>query len=345
MKRFISLNVFNNRKIIFSAALFLTLLIIAGCGGSKADAPSSILPLDAIITKGADRLVNTQNNDGGWEWEIPSTDPTSAPNTLGVTAQGILDAYKINKNSVYLNACIGTYNLMVINAADTGTDPQIHRMRGPDITFLVELSEVTGNRTYADFAKTRYLSALLEFGGNTATGFAEFIRVRRIGLPALISWDINLYIQGVLALNRYYAGQGFDTDANFMAEVIYNSLYVAKDFDFTATTQTSYWLAYTGAIEAFTTTGLHLDKIDSLKSALVASQLTDGHFPEHGGDSVLQTTAYAVMALLKVGENDAAEKGVRYLVNTQSVDGIWIENGKENTESDSEAIQAIYDFK
>jgi hypothetical protein len=149
----------------------------------------------------------------------------------------------------------------------------------------------------------------------------------------------------VLALDRYYPGQKFDTDAKSMAKVIYNSFYVTPVADLSDSTQNFYWISFTGAVEAFTTTGLHPEKRDSLKSALLASQLVDGSF-----ESAPQTTAYAVLALLKAGENDAAKKGVKYLVTNQSVNGGWVEdptaNPKvENPEDTSEAIQAIYNFQ
>jgi hypothetical protein len=325
------------------------------------------IPFVGKITKGADRLVATQNNDGGWEWENPDTNQAtgiSAPNTLGVTAQGILDAYKITKKNSYLNACISTYNRLLTNS--TNPDPWYHKIRGSDITFLVELSEVTGDSTYADFAKTRYQTLLndpviqsFHSHPNTATGLAEYLRDYRINQSALISWDINRYILGVLALNRYYLGQGFDADANLMVEVIYKSLYVNPvDFDLLNSNQNFYWFAYTGAVDAFMTTGLHLDKIDFLKATLLASQLTTGSMagsfldvtyssgpPATSPDA--QVTAYAVMALLKAGENPAAKKGVKYLVKTQSPNGCWTEDTgtTENTEVTSEAIQAIYNFQ
>jgi hypothetical protein len=318
---------------------------------------------DSVIPKGADRLVATQNNDGGWEWENPDTNLATMPtptgsyaNTLGVTAQGLLDAYKISKKSVYLNACIVTYNRLLSNS--TNSDPAKHKIRGTDITFLVELSEVTGNSTYAAFAKDWYKATLHDFGGSTrtATGLAEFVRDgRKSSWPALISWDINLYIQGVLALDRYYPGQKFDTDAKSMAGIIYNSLYgtTSVDFNLSDSTKSEYWLSYTGAIEAFTATGLHSVEKDSLKSTLIASQQPAGNFVGVNGGSDVQTTAYAVMALLKAGGNDAneaAKKGVKYLVNTQSANGGWVENTTdnptvENTEVTSEAIHAIYNFQ
>ncbi len=315
--------------------------------------------IDLVIPEGADRLVVTQNNDGGWEWENPDTNPAtgipSPSNTLGVTAQGLLDAYKSTKNNTYLTACIKTYNRLVTNS--TISDPLTHKIRGTDITFLVELSEVTGDHKYADFAKTRYQATVNEFAiaphTNTSEGLAEYIRDLRKsqGWAVLISWDINLYIQGLLALDRYYPGQGFDTDARSMAKVIYNSLYVPPvDFDLSNSNQSEYWLAYTGAIEAFTTTGLHPNQRNSLKTDLIASQEPAGNFVGVNGGSDTQTTAYAVMALLKAGETDATNKGVQYLVGIQSVNGGWVENTTdnptvENTEVTGEAIHAIYVFK
>jgi hypothetical protein len=312
------------------------------------------VPFIGNITKGADRLIATQNDDGGWDWPNPDNDSkfpkqTSPANTIGVTAQGLLDAYKITKNNIYLNACINkTYNLLLSNSTNPIPYAGYRRdeIRGPDITFLVELSEVTGDSTYANLARTWYLATLSNFFENSATKLAESIRNGRLpSQSALISWGINLDIQGVLALNRYFAGQGFNAHAASMTEVIYNSFYVTPVVNLSDPTQDWYGFALSGAIEAFTSTGLHLDKIDSLKSALIASQLPDGSF-----ESSTQTTAYAVMALLKAGEINAAnaktKKGVKYLVNRQSVGGIWLDSDSiEYTESDSEAIHAIYNFQ
>jgi len=61
---------------------------------------------EGAIIAGANRLVETQNNDGGWEWTNPNlvkTD-TSPVNTFGVTAQGLLDAYELTGNTSYLGS-------------------------------------------------------------------------------------------------------------------------------------------------------------------------------------------------------------------------------------------------
>ncbi len=337
------------KRIIFSSLLILVLLLsFSLVTATPVAAQTSDADIEAAALAAAARLVATQNNDGGWEWENPDTDPatgTPSPyNTLGVTAQGVLDIYRINRDTAYLTACIAAYDAMVINAGDD--DPAKHRIRGPDIPFLVELSEVTGNDTYATFAKERYEAAVTEFGGGTATGFAEYIRDIRIGQgwQALVAWDIDLYVQGALALHRNFPGGGYDAHAVAMAEVIYKWLYVdAPGFNFGDTEMDEYWLTYTGAIEAFATTGTHATEVEALVDDLLGSQETDGHFEGIGAGWDTQTTAYAVMALLKVGETAAARAGAEYLEGDQFGNG-GIGDEVENTEVTSEMTQAIFDF-
>ena len=333
-------------SLMISALMVISLVSMFQAGTVSAQGTSDH---QIAIVKAADNLLATQNNDGGWEWENPDSNPStgvpSPHNTRGVTAQGLLDAYKLTRDPDYLAACVKTYDGMVVLSGDP--DPAKHRIRGPDIPFLVELSEITGNSTHADFAKARYEAALTEFGGGTATGFAQYIRDIRIaqGYPAVISWDINLYIQGALALGGYYPGQGYNTQAIDMAEVIYDSLYVDPvDFDFADNTQNEYWIAYTGAIEAFITTGTHGTEAADLTTTLLSSQQLDGRFIGVGDGSDAQTTAYAVIALLKAGETDAAMDGAGYLIDAQLLTGGYEYDGIGNTEITSEAAQALFDM-
>ncbi len=304
---------------------------------------------EEVITKAADRLVATQNNDGGWEWDNPDTDPNTYPeaygsykNTIGVTAQGVLDAYNLTENETYLNSAIDAYNYM------TDLVDLDERMRGPDISFLVELSEATGDSAYADLAKDRYIDFYNDQAGAGATGIAQYIRDGRVGqgLPAMAPWDINLYVQGALALDRYFPGDGFDEDAQDMAEVIYNFMYVDDPgFDLSNQTQTEYWLSHTGAIEAFAKTGLHATERDSLLENLLSSQQGDGHFVGVDDGSDVQTTAYSVMSLLKASRRNPTVNAVDYLKNSQLGNGGWNYGaGVENTEITSEAAQAIADY-
>jgi len=303
----------------------------AGCSGITT---TYYTPSMENIIKGADRLVVTQNDDGGWDWGTPDGNPAtpaeSPKNTIGVTAQGVLDAYVLTEEQSYLDTAINAYDYMVVLATAD------ERMRGPDIPFLVELSEATGNSVYAGLAEERYQDALTEYGSGTATGFAEFVRGGRVGqgLPALVSWDINLYVQGALALDRYYSGQGYDTDADAMTEVIYEFMYTT--FDFENTDEYAYGLALTGAIESFATTGLHTDKLESLTTGLVNGQDEKGCFADP------QITAYAIMALLNVNEKVVMLEASECLITTQDGSGAWLESdGSEYTEVGSEAIQTM----
>lgn len=345
----------------------LMLIFLAGCTGSDStngaagingtngtNGTSPPAYADEIL-KAANHLVNTQNSDGGWNWQITPNSPVtpalpSPYNTLGVTAQGILDAYKISPQAQYLNACVNAYGLMVTNS--TNANPSVHRIRGTDITFLVELSEVTGTAAYANFAKTRYESTLTEFGGGNATGLATYVQGVRVGqgLPDIVAWDINLYVQGALALNRYFPGQGFDADAAAMAGVIYTALYVpvlpavTPVFDIssipTGTPTNDYWMAVSGALEAFVTTATYTTESTSLRTNLLTDQQQDGYFLGNGDNN--QTTAYAVTALAKAGDRIAAERAIGYLISIQNINGGWTEvDGYEYTETDSEIINGI----
>ncbi len=316
-------------------------------GADGADGGYGNVLLTGVIHNAAFRLLATQNADGGWEWTNPDTAPStgvpSPKNTLGVTAQGMLDSYKQLHLPEFLAASVATYDQMVVNSLDLGS-----RMRGPDIPFLVELSEVTGSSEYANFARAEYDTALIDFGNGSATEFAEFIRdVRKGSYPELISWDINLYIQGVLALDGYFGNYGADAVA--MAEVIYTSLYVATvDFDIGNPDQSYYSLSVTGALEAFVTTGTHLDKVTELTTSLLSLQQPDGSFFDGSDGEFLQPTAYAIMALVKVDEDRAVISAVNYLIGGQEQNGGWVEvswgGGTECTEVGSEIAQAIYDF-
>ena len=312
---------------------------------SKADVEETRIRL----TRAGLRLLATQNKDGGWEWMNPDTNPNhgipSPVNTLGVTCHGILDCYRIGAQSRCLKACESVFDAMWVNAQDP--NPSKHRVRGPDIGFLVALSQATGIAEYAAFASIRWASARAEFGGGTATGFAEFIRDIRKGqnLPAIISWDINLYIQSLLALDSYYPDQGFAAEAKEMAEVIYTSLYVPPvDFDITDDTLNEFWNGISGAMDAFEMTDLHLEESEALITQLKGGQEDDGHWPGIVDGSDLQTTAYACLALINAEEDRPVVSAMNFIVTNQLPNGGWLYDGGENTEVTSEVMQAIYRF-
>jgi hypothetical protein len=321
-----------------------------------------------VVFRGAIRLQRTQKNDGGWQWNNPNTNPSSGvptpDNTLGVTGLGFLDAYRRqNSGPIFLSynnlmaVCTPLYNRMVTNASNPS--PSKHRIRGPDIRFLVRLAQLVADPTYSDFAKTRWQSAKTEFGGGTATGFAQYIRDARKSqnLLALISWDISLYVISLSVLNGAYPGEGFDVEAGDMVEVIYDSLYVPPlDFDMSNQSQTEYWLGVAGALDAFAITGHHNDLFTPLSDALNAGQQSDGRWIGVAGGSDVQTTSYAAVALTRAYRVSQAatypyppgwipievQSALDYLAGKQLDNGGFEgDPGVENTEVTSEVLQTL----
>jgi len=327
--------------------------------GTTPPVTDTTIPLVNNIIIGANNLLLNQQAGGGYYWPSVTTDTdlTQHPNTITVTAQGVENAYILNQSNTYLTSLLKTYNLLLSNSeASVNTKVNgytIANIRGADIYFLVNLSNTTGDQTYANLAKTWYKTTLTNFYGGTATGLATAIlnsyanTGSTSGTTSILSaWDLNMPVRGLLALNSFFPNQGFDSDAEAITEVIFNSLYGPSAVVDPSTSQADYYLGITGAIEAFSATGLHLDKRDALLSVLLASQLSNGSFPTVQDQNPVQTTAYAVMALIKANAVPAAKSGVVFLVKRQLPSGMWIEDdGNEYAEIDSEAIQAIYNFQ
>jgi len=331
---------------------------------------------EVVIIKTADRLVALQAdvtednagngpsdsdpNDGGWNWIIADTvtgyvgTGPSSENLYGVTAQCILEAYKINPKSSYMTSMVDAYTGM---NAKPGVDS------GPDMPFLVELSKITTNSAYASLAKTRYDTKVASYGdynGDSqinAKDLAEKIRdVRNSqGWDGLIPWDIHLFIEAALALDQYYPGQGYNQDASDMADVVYNDMNGSPGyFDPTASTENAYLLGIAGGIEGFVKTGKYLIgsiSAYSLKNTLLSYQEATGEWnePTDPADhlTTVQTTAYAVMALMTYGgftESSAARKGAEWLISNQNPNGGW-SGSDECPEINSEAAQALAALK
>ena len=114
-----------------------------------------------------------------------------------------------------------------------------------------------------------------------------------------------------------------------------------------------YTLGLAGAMEAFVETELYSEEADDLKDLLIAYQSDDGYWDasELSDQESVQSTAYAIMALLAQGDGDAltsALKGSTWLIDTQDeVLGGWdpssLGSGDENLEVDGEATWSIYE--
>ena len=295
--------------------------------------------------KGADRLVETQNNDGTWEWANPDLDKTNGEgacpsNIVGVTALGLLNAYQLSGDSRYLDAAKISGDAIVACGYDKDND----KYYSQDIEFLARLGEVTGDTTYTNKAveimeyfmtqDNRYCPD----NGCTAAELAAFYQ-GRLSNPndaGYTEWQLASWVRAAQLTGK-------TTWANDMINEINDDISGETPyFDITNTEQTYYIIGLSGVISA---TG-NTDAIQKL----VDIQNPDGSWIDPNG--AVQDTAYAVMALMNIEETEGgicgpyyAEKGAMWLMNNQDVTGGWIESDStEYTEVDSEAVQALYEF-
>jgi len=358
--------------------------ILCNIGEGFADISSleivSPLVYETAVVKTADRLVAlqadiTEDNagngspdddpdDGGWNWLIDETATgyvgtgPSSENLYGITALGILKTYKINPKPTYMTALMDVY---------TGVNSRPEVDSAPDFTFLVKLSQLTGNPVYAELARERYqtkISSVGDYNGDgevNATDIAEYIRdVRHSqGYDGMIPWDINFYVQAALALDSYYSGEGYDQDAIAMADVIYQDMTGDPGYFEHPVDQWFYYyvLGLSGALQAFTSTGTHLTgsfSAEEIKNFLIENQSNDGSWNStsywdgtnwYWAYPDVQSTAYTVMALISYGDSasiSAATKAADWLISKQNPNGGWTISS-ECPEVDSEVAQAIFD--
>jgi hypothetical protein len=367
--------------VLFAVLLMATLTLAAAAPAAAADQATR----QAAVISTADNLVTLQNADGGFPWKIVDSPAASASNCLGVTAMGILEGWKIDSKADYDTALAKAYKYI----ADTppaytwdGINKYAESTKGvdsfSDMTFMVKLADAANSDAdllaaiqaqvpgteVADIvtlAKNRWDNRLLYLGDNdgaeeangTATGIAEYIRDVRAGsYPGLITWDLELGVEAALALNDVYPGEGYNSQAAEIAEVIYASVDDDGEeyFSSTDTNQNDYILGLTGAIKAYEETGLHTDAVPALLSLLLNEQQTDGYWNYYGDEPVamsVQSTAYAAMALMAEGSAEAvaaANDAADWMVSSQQAEGWWYSEGGEGdeyAEIDSEAAWAI----
>ncbi len=317
---------------------------------------------DALIF-GSKRLANLQSGtDGGWDWEVDSSQNAhsgnpSPINTYGVTAMGILGAY-LHKPQAFQQTAIQ-------NAFTLGIEPNLAIKTGGVPQFLIKAKQALGTTAYADTGKSRYDVRKADAGG-TAGDRARQIRDGRCGsgyCNGIIPWDIGLVAADAYAVFDEY-GTPYDDDVDSMAQVIYDILYTTSGTYFDLADRNEWWwtLGVTGSLEAFALSGNFPTERDQMLDSLLKYQLPDGSWEWHGGVyggvGDWQTTAYAVRALATydniVGSSAAkaaAKKGANWLKGQQSwYNAGWfyhnvsvaVDDYCENTEVDGECLWAIY---
>ncbi len=301
-----------------------------------------------VFQTGGNRLVSTQNNDGGWDWPLDNGDSTtgSASNTIAPIAMGLSQAYQQTGDA---NQLVSLQKAAAFLQSKTVFSTQ-------DGYLAVQLDAILGGSANTDYVTTNFYDKLATGTYNrngTLYNTSEYVtlaRNYRTGTQAnLAAWDVGMGLVAASAIGAdttaWVAGTKAEID-----EIDSNSSY----YDVIGLAGSIYGLASAGEdydplVGQFSAANSLID----LGQILAGFQIDMGGFAWHAnyviandGNEEIQETAYAVLALNQL---DAAmfsaniQGASSYLTSVQLASGGW-ENysfSGENNEVTAEALWAL----
>src|SRR5262249_15022342 len=124
------------------------------------------------------------------------------PNTVGVTALGLLAAYTRTSDASFLTSAIaaGNYLVSVANAALAQTPPTLPFSQ--DVEFLMELSQLTGNAQYSTTAQNWFQAVTTQYA-NAADRVDALLAGRDAQhLRTLGAWDTASLVRAAKAVGN-----------------------------------------------------------------------------------------------------------------------------------------------
>ena len=264
-------------------ALIVVALVVCGGGAVRADS----------FQLGGDRLVATQNADGGWDYWPDST--TSQPEIHGPVGMGLARAYQRTGDPAHLTA---------LQKASTYLLGKTTTFSSWDGCLAATLDGILGGTANVDYVKANFydnLAAGTYMGGYTTATYINALRtVVHTGSNAnLAAWDLGVGVvsAGSCGADMALFVQGTKDEINELDNgLYYNVLGLAGGI---------YGLAYAG--EDFDPTGgshAAASSLDDLGVILASCQVpSTGGFTYWQGCLVpneaefVQETAYAMLAL------------------------------------------------
>jgi len=291
------------------------------------------------LQDGGTRLVEKQNDDGGWGWPL---DGVSANNTIGPIGKGLAEAYKDTGDASMYAA---------LQDVATFLQAKTNYFSPPDGYLAAELDSILGGSTNVDFVNANYYGPLAAGTYNhkgegtlyNTQQYVQMLRDRRSsdGIPNLAAWDLGMGLVGA-------ASAGAST-----IEWING---VKAEIDELDGTQDAYAvLGLAGAIHglAFVNENYNpqdgdyasANSLSDLAVILAGEPLTSG--AEDG--ELLQRNAYAILALNEFNRTtylSVIQNAADYLISVQKPTGGWGGNNPpsngENNEITGEVLWAIY---
>jgi len=285
------------------------------------------LQADTIGDNARNGLVDSDPDDGGWDFIFPSTTMShtatvSFPNLYGETALGAWAAV--------VGGRAGNRALSVALDAGLGMQANPDVDSPPDFAFGVLLADLADNPGFAEVARQHYDAKRAAFGG--AAGLGGSIRDGRHNRKedGLIPYDVGWLAVSAAALDVAFPGAGYDADAHTYAQIVVDDITAAAPFfDLDDPDEDSYVIGLAWAQIAAARVGAG-DLFRDVRARLIDQQHPNGSWPTSGAKPAddLQSTAIAVETMALTDRTNrrarqAMRRGVRFLLDEQAANGGW----------------------
>jgi beta-lactam-binding protein with PASTA domain len=306
-----------------------------------------------LMVSGGCRLVELQNNDGGWDLPLDDGDPNSGTDVemFALTATGLAQAYIHNRQTSdpNMHTALEKAKALLLGKTDN--------FEVTDGALAVELDAILGGTACVDHVSTdfygklesgTYYDARSNLTHDTGS-YIQAVRLRRLseGLSNLAAWDLGLglYSAGVIGADTAEWVTGL--------EIAIDELDGATSYDVLGLEGAVLGLASVGE-DYDPWSGQHVEasSLSDLAAILAGYQLGTGGFTwnglymEEGIDEEVQETVYGLFALYEFDriEYSAEINAARlYLQGCQLETGGW-ENYAgygENNQITGEVLRAI----
>ncbi|MCA9233541.1 MAG: PEP-CTERM sorting domain-containing protein, partial [Planctomycetales bacterium] len=307
--------------------------------------------LNSVIQAGADRVDGLQHTDGKWGW--PLNAPPTYNNITGPIGLGQINAYTATGDPNHLTSATDAGNALDGLTADW--------VGSYNPMFLLALYDATGTASYLTQAQSFYTD--LNAGTYTRSavnydtaGFISLVQTNRAGVwMNLLPWEFAPLTYAASQAGNATQEAAFmqamkdaiDTLDNSDPNTVYSDIIglaggvmglslMGEDFDPTA-----------GAYSAASSTADLADTLANLQNPNGSWYWHSNLSSPTAGDEDLQTTAYAVLALLAANDSaqfdDEIYAARGYLMAAQLGNGGWnsYPGGSENAEVDGEIVWAL----